>query len=103
MCVGGRGPELWKRACVRVCICVRVFTYISLSYLEFQRVARDIDCDVWVSVKDDWPANQPFETHWEWYFATVSYYAHCIGTQCHYHRCRRRHFSSYINPIYQRR
>ncbi|XP_025083949.1 uncharacterized protein LOC112557987 [Pomacea canaliculata] len=43
------------------------FTYAG------QRVARDIDCDVWVSVKDDWPANQPFETHWEWYFATAAW------------------------------
>ncbi|XP_070179018.1 uncharacterized protein [Littorina saxatilis] len=45
----------------------RKYTYTG------QRTVRDIECDTWITVKDDWPPSQPFETHWEWYFATRSW------------------------------
>ncbi|KAK7497756.1 hypothetical protein BaRGS_00010890 [Batillaria attramentaria] len=37
------------------------------------RTVRDIECDVWLGVKDDWPSANSFETHWEWYFTTRSW------------------------------
>ena len=45
----------------------------------FQRRVRDIDCDVWIAKRTDWPPGQNRTSTWEWYFMASSWVAFNSG------------------------
>ena len=52
--------------------CLPFFT-LRCTVFTFQKVVRDVLCDVWITQRNDWPPHalgNPRST-WEWYFATV--------------------------------
>merc|ERR1711894_823558 len=43
------------------------------------KTVRGIDCDVWITQRNDWPLGYPQNSTWEWWFALPNSWTQSVG------------------------